>query len=63
MAGADDWARGIPALAEGLIKHDRAGGGDVERADPSGHRNAQQMVAGAADQIVEARAFAAEDKN
>ncbi len=51
---------GGAALAGGFVEDDGSGGGDVERADAAGHGNAQQMVAGAADQIVQARAFAAE---
>ena len=58
----DDWRSGA-ALAGGLIEDDGAGGGDVERADAAGHGNAQQVVAGAADEIVEAGAFAAEDED
>ena len=54
---------GAAALAEGFVEHDRSGGGDVEGADAAGHGNAQQVVAGAADQIVEAGAFAAEDED
>ena len=49
------------ALAGGLVENNGSGGGDVERADAAGHGNAQQVIAGAADEIVEARAFAAED--
>ena len=49
------------ALAGGFVEDDGSGGGDVEGADAAGHGNAQQMVAGAADQIVQTRAFAAED--
>ncbi len=56
-------ARGQTPLAKGFKEHDRAGGGDIEGADAAGHGNAQQVVAGAADEIVEARTLAAEDKN
>ena len=53
--------RSSAALAGGFVEDDGTGGGDVERADAAGHGNAEQVVAGAADKIVEARAFAAED--
>jgi hypothetical protein len=49
------------ALASGFEEDDGAGGGDVEGTDASGHGNAQVVVAGAADEIVQARALAAED--
>ena len=55
--------RRFAALAERFIEHDGSGGGDVEGADAAGHGDAQQVVAGAADQIVEAGAFAAEDED
>ena len=51
------------ALAEGLVEHDGAGCGDVQRADAAGHGNAQQVVAGAADQIVQPGAFAAQNED
>ena len=50
-------------LAGGLKENDGSGGGDVERADAAGHGNAEEMVAGAADKIVEAGALAAEDED
>jgi len=56
-----DAPSGVAALAEGFKKNDCAGGGDIERADPAGHRNTQQMITGAADEVVEAGALAAED--
>lgn len=49
------------ALAGGFKKHDCSGGGNVERRHLAGHGNAEQVVAGAADQIVEAGAFASEN--
>ena len=49
------------ALAGGLVEDDSSGGGDVERADATGHGNAQEVVAGAADEVVKASALAAED--
>ena len=48
-------------LAGSLVKNDGSRGGDVQRAHAAGHGNAQQVVAGAADEIVESRALAAED--
>lgn len=49
------------ALAGGLEEHHGTGGGNIERGHLAGHGNAQQVIAGAADQIVQARAFASED--
>jgi len=51
------------ALASGFVEDDGSCGGDVERADGSGHRDAEEMVAGTADEIVEAGTLAAEDDN
>jgi hypothetical protein len=51
------------ALAEGFIQDHRAGCGDVEGADASGHGDAEQMVAGAADEIVQSSTFAAKDEH
>src|ERR1700678_2792390 len=48
----------VAALAVGFIKDNGSGGGDVERAYAPGHGNTQQVVAGAADEIVQAVAFA-----
>jgi hypothetical protein len=58
-----DAASSVAALAEGFKENDCSGGGDVEGADAAGHGNAQEVVAGAADEIVEARALAAEDED
>jgi uncharacterized protein YdeI (YjbR/CyaY-like superfamily) len=52
--------RGGPALAEGFIQHDGPGGGNIQRAHPSGHGNAHEVIAGAAYQVVEAGPFAAQ---
>jgi hypothetical protein len=52
---------GSAALAGGFEEDDGAGGGDVEGADSAGHGDAEKVVAGAADERVEASAFAAED--
>ena len=51
------------ALACSFIEYDGAGGGDVQGTDPAGHGDAEQMVAGAADEVVEAGAFASEDEH
>ena len=51
------------ALAGGLIEHDGAGCRDVEGADAARHGKSEQMVAGAADEIVKARALTAKDEN
>jgi hypothetical protein len=58
-----DAVSSVAALAEGFKEHDCAGGGDVKGADAAGHGNAQKVVAGAADEIVEAGALAAEDED
>lgn len=52
---------GSTALAGGLIENDGSGGRDVQRGDTAGHGNAEKVVAGAADKIVQARALASED--
>jgi hypothetical protein len=49
------------ALACGLEHDDGSGGGYVEGGDGSGHGDAQQVVAGAADEVVKAVAFASKD--
>ena len=51
------------ALAGGFVENDGSGGGDVEGTDAAGHGDAQEVVAGAADEIVEAGAFAAQDED
>jgi hypothetical protein len=53
----------LTALAESFIEDDCSSSRYVERADAASHGNAEQMVAGAADQIVESSAFASEDKD
>jgi hypothetical protein len=58
-----DASEGITALTECFKEYDRAGGGDVEGADAAAHGNAQQVIAGAADEIVETCALAAEDED
>lgn len=52
---------GSTALAGGFKEDDGSGGGDVERANAAEHGNAEQMVAGSANERVEAGALAAED--
>ena len=49
------------ALACGLEHNDGSGRGYVQRRDGPGHGDAQQVVAGAADEVVQAVAFASED--
>lgn len=51
------------ALTGRLVEHDGARGGDVQRADAAGHGNAQQVVAGAADQVMKTGSFAAENED
>ncbi len=50
------------ALAEGFKEHHGSGGGDVEGTDAASHGDAQEMIAGAADEFVETVAFAAHDQ-
>ena len=54
---------GGAALAHGFVHDDGAGDGDVERGDRAGHGDAEEVVAGLLDQVVEAGAFAAEDED
>ena len=63
MASIRGPTRGVATLPGGLVQDDCAGCRDVERTDAASHRNAQEMVASAANEIVEACAFAAEDKH
>ena len=51
------------ALAEGLIEHHCPGGRNVQRTDAARHGNAQQVVAGAADQVVQPGALASQHQN
>ena len=51
----------VAALAGGFEKDGGSGGRDVERADAARHGNAEKVVAGAAHEVVQARALAAED--
>ncbi len=53
----------MAALAGGFKEHHGARGGDVEGTDATRHRDAQEVVAGAADEIVEAGALATEDED
>ncbi len=50
-------------MAHGLVHDDGAGDRDVERGDLARHGDAQQVVAGLLDQVVQAGAFAAEDED
>ena len=67
MSGAGEstgfLAGSLAALAKGFVKHNGAGGRDVEGTDAAGHGNAQQVITGLADQVVEASAFAPEDED
>ena len=54
---------GSTPLAGSLVKHNRSGRGNVERTDAAGHGNAQQVIAGAAHQVVKPRALAAQHDN
>jgi hypothetical protein len=49
------------ALASGFVEDNGSGGGYVEGADAASHGDAEEMIAGAANEIVEAGIFAAED--
>ena len=51
------------ALASGFVEDDGPGGGDIEGADGPGHGNREEIVAGAAHEIVEPGALAAKDNN
>jgi hypothetical protein len=53
----------LATLTGSLVKHDSSGSRYVKGTYSSSHRNAEQMVACAADQIVKSGAFAPEDKN
>ena len=55
--------RGLAALAQGFVHDDGAGDRDVERGDRAGHGDAEQVVAGFLDEVVEAGALAAEDED
>ena len=51
------------ALTHGLVHDDGAGDGDVEGRNLSGHGDAEEMIAGLFDEVVETCAFAAEDED
>jgi len=53
----------LVALAEGFVHDDCPGDGDVEGGDLAGHGDAQEVVAGFFDEVVEACAFAAKDED
>jgi len=55
--------RRLSTLAQGFVHDDGSGYGDVERRDLAGHGNAQEVVAGFFDEIVEAGAFTAENED
>ncbi len=52
--------RSVAALAGSFVEHHGSGCGDIERTDAAGHGNPQQMIAGAAHQIVQPGALAAQ---
>ena len=54
---------GVAALAHGFVHHHRAGYRDVEGAYAAGHGDAEEVVAGFFDEIVETGTFASEDEN
>jgi hypothetical protein len=58
-----DAAERVAALAEGFVEDNCSGSGDVEGADATSHRNAQQVIAGTADKIVKASALPAENED
>ena len=63
MASIGGLAGSGAALPGGFVEDNGAGGGDVEGADAAGHRDAEEVVAGATDEVVETGAFAAEDED
>jgi len=55
--------RRLATLAQGFVHDDGSGYGDVERRDLPGHGDAQEVVAGFFDEVVEAGTLAAEDED
>ncbi len=55
--------RGRAALAHGFVHDDGSGDGDVEGGDLAGHGDAEEVVAGLFDEVVETGSFAAEDED
>jgi hypothetical protein len=55
--------RRLATLTQGFVHDDGSGYGDVERRDLSSHGDAQEVVAGFFDEVVEAGALAAEDED
>jgi hypothetical protein len=53
----------LAALTRSFIEHDGSGSRYVQRTDAARHRNAQKVVAGSADEVVETGAFAAKNQN
>jgi hypothetical protein len=49
------------ALASGFEEDDGSGSRDVEGTDAASHGNAQQMIAGTANEVMKSRALAAKD--
>jgi hypothetical protein len=50
-------------LAKGLVENDSACCRNVERADTARHGDAEKVVTGAADKVVESSTLAAEDQD
>ena len=65
MAGAEvrRGQGGLAALAHGFVHDDGAGDRDVERGNSAGHGDAEEVVAGFLDEVVEAGALAAKDQD
>ena len=59
--GRKGWGGG-GSLAERLVHDDRAGDGDVERRDAADHGDAEEIIAGFFDEVVESGAFGTEDE-
>ena len=53
----------MASLASGFIKNDGARGGNIQGGNPAGHGDSQEVVAGAAREVVESFAFSAEDND
>ena len=49
------------ALSSGFVEDDSPSGRDIEGTDTAGHGNAQKVIAGAPDEIVQASALAAKN--
>ena len=54
---------GLAALAHGFVHDDGSGDRDVEGGELAGHRDAEEVVAGLFDEVVEAGSFSAQDED